>query len=130
MSETELILDAIGAVRDDIKGINSRLDDGAARMQRFDLGLHELVLRETERNGQIKRLTAWREAVELREAHEREALISAESFVAGENAVKARARSKAEAIWDRAEKPVITGAMLLMFGAGIRIAAFLLGGPW
>lgn len=123
MSETELILDAIRAVRTDVQGVEGRL--GAV-----EISMKELAFRERERNGQIAKLSRWREGVEADQLRRHEAELQALGFDAGAEAVKESARRKVMLAWERVEKPVTYGTIVVLFGFGMRLAGLFIGGPW
>lgn len=123
MSETEIILDAIGHVRAAVQAVDDRLN-------KVEISTRELAFRERERNGHIADLTRWRETVEMEQAKKREQDLRALGFQEGEQAVKDAARNKALAVWEKAEKPVVYGLAAVLLGLGMRLGAFFIGGPW
>lgn len=86
---------------EDFRGkVGDRLDEGNERMASLEFGMRELNQREKERNGTLRELVKWREAMEMRDVR------------ADERAtVKAEARNTATAIakrvWGAVEKPVL-----------------------
>ena len=125
------ILQAIEFLREDVKAVDgrleahrkevsSKLDVGTRFMSQLSERERERNENDRERNGQIGRLTKWKEEMELADA-------KAASFAQGEQAVRLAARTRVTAIWEKVEKPVVYGAGMLVFGAGIRVGAFLLG---
>lgn len=80
--------------------VGDRLDEGNTRMARLEFGMRELNQREKERNGTLRELVKWREAMEMRDVR------------ADERAtVKAEARNTAALLgkraWATVEKPVL-----------------------
>ena len=130
MSETEMILDAIGAVRNEVVRVHTRIDASDTRLGRVEVSMGALEAREAERNGSILDIMRWRQGID--ERHQvcifRE--VSQTAYEDGAEAVKAAARSRVAMVWGHIEKPVIMGAAMLVFGVGLRIGAFFVEVPW
>lgn len=100
--------------------VETRLDEGSERMQALEFGMRELNQREKERNGTLRELVKWREAMEMRDVR------------ADERAtVKAEARNTAAALgkraWDTVEKPVLVAVGLGVFGVTVWAGRGILG---
>lgn len=121
---------ALGLVAGLIDGLVKKMDvlqSGMAELKSEVVAVGSTAERTlnqaTRTNGRVDKAERDIEELQRRILHE-------DAVNEGRAEIRAANRTRFMAIWDRAEKPVITGAMMLVFGVGLRIGAFLLGGPW
>lgn len=130
LAPSVLVVSMFDTLQRQIEQVAQRLDAGnkwmATADQRHETmanGINTLSSRVDRQNGGVAKALEWMNAHDDR--------LKDEANVAlGGQMVKDKARSRAEAVWAKVEKPVVYGAALLVFGFGLRLGAFFIGGPW
>ena len=130
LAPSVLVVSMFQTLQNQIEKVAERLDDGNKWMATADQrhekmanGISLLSGRVDLQNGGVARAIEWMNAHDTR-------LKSEADIAMGEKNVKDKARNRIEALWGRVEKPIIYGTGLILFGFGLRLGAFFIGGPW
>lgn len=107
---------ALGEVKDEIVAV------GAVAQQ--TLG------QATKTNGRVDSLEEWRAGIDMWRRGLADGELAAAAFEEGAESVRQGWRRRVTAAWSRVERPVMYGLGLLLFGLGIRVGAWFVGGPW
>lgn len=113
----------IGKVADRLEDGNKWMAMADQRHENMANGIALLSARVDRQNGGVAKALEWMNAHDARTKSEADIAL-------GGQMVKDKARSRAQAVWAKIEKPVIYGVGLVLFGFGVRLGAFFIGGPW
>ena len=130
MAPSVLVASMFETIQRQMEAVGKELKDGrqwmaeaAVAHQKVATGLEGLSAKVEVQNGGVTRALNWMASHDARMASESD-------IAKGGQMVKDKARSRAEALWGKIEKPVVYGTGLILFGFGLRLGAFFIGGPW